>query len=1347
MHRTCIKGFVAMALAGATALAGSFTSDFSDPNQLGFSLTSNGAMRPDGVTMFMPTIENGHLVLTYNENSEQGSIILDDLDSYQAIESFKVTFKLQIGPGSGNPADGTSFSFGSVVYSTSNFGEEGTGTGISVCFDIYDNGGGEAPAVEVKFGGTVLAHTGFTKAEMVTSQFEDVSIELTRAGMLNVSYKGQVICANLLLPDYTPMQGQFAIGARTGGENGNQWIDDLNVTTVVVGAHTAPSITANPQDQTVPEGEDASFSVGFDGSAPLTFKWLKNNTEVPGAASPTLALTDVSFADNQAKIKCEVSNAVGSATSQEATLTVVQDLTPPTLVSAKGSTDFLGVVVTFSEGVEDASGGNKDNYAIAGLTVNAATVFGSQVVLTTSQQNEGATYTVVVNNVKDRSVAGNTIAANSQAEFKTFVFMPGRILHKKFVNFDDNAGGNPDNLFADARYPNQPDRVDLMSMWEYPPDGAGRVLADPARNYFDTLEGFFIPPETGNYVFFTAGADRWWLYLSTDENPANKVMVAGEPGGWSDPRGWVQMHSGSLESRRSDMSALNQWATAPTITLEKGKRYYMEEVHHDPSWCGADDFGATYIREGEPDPPSGTAPTLTGAVVGCYVDPSGSSITISQQPRDATQEVGRSALFTVVASGTSAYGAALTYQWQMMAPGGATWGDIAGATGASYLTPLLTLADNGTKYQVVMTVPGLAQTSAAATLTVVSDIAPPQLAGAGALPSQTGSTFDVGISFNEAVDPVSAGTLANYSLSAGTITGITFYTGSPGVVLTATGLAVGSTYTVTVQNVKDLAGNAITSASKPFKVSAMQWGVVGANEMALGNGVLATAENSFDVYSDGIGEWGTYDETTFVYEEVTGDSDKVVRVEYQDASSQWARAGLIARDVTNFGVDRTTQEGGAAGRYQKVHVNPVQTAMGTAGNNSYEGNQRLTTGAATTSAGGGGTPQYPNAWCRLQRVGQVFTIFRSDNGVDWTQLGTSTFNPAMPDKLFVGPEYSPENGNISNPEQQGVFVAKFRNYGNFPPALGAKIAWVSFHPADDTPSADAATAGFTRAPDVGYTDLLAANGYQVTRIVTSGTPDTALLNTFDLVIISRSVPSGDYQDPPETLAWNGITAPTILINGYILRNSRLAYVTGGNLPDTAGPVRLSVKKPSHPVFAGITLEADGTMVNPYADLVSFNGTVQRGISANTDPLGGGGTLLATIAAAGDPGNGGLAIAEWFAGAKMANSAADTLGGHRLAFLTGSREASGLTSQGAGIFDLAADGASLFLNAVDYMLEPVLMFTSIVRNPDGSITLTWSGEATLEAATSVTGPWQAVSGATSPYTFTPEVPIMFGRLVQ
>src|SRR5262245_3877972 len=80
----------------------------------------------------------------------------------------------------------------------------------------------------------------------------------------------------------------------------------------------------------------------------------------------------------------------------------------------------------------------------------------------------------------------------------------------------------------------------------------------------------------------------------------------------------------------------------------------------------------------------------------------------------------------------------------------------------------------------------------------------------------------------------------------------------------------------------------------------------------------------------------------------------------------------------------------------------------------------------------------------------------------------------------------------------------------------ANIYFVSIHPADSTPSALAVTAGFTQAPDIGYTQLLQANGHTVTRVLSTDIPNAALLNTADLVIISRSVPSGHYELDAET---------------------------------------------------------------------------------------------------------------------------------------------------------------------------------------------------------------------------------------
>lgn len=313
----------------------------------------------------------------------------------------------------------------------------------------------------------------------------------------------------------------------------------------------------------------------------------------------------------------------------------------------------------------------------------------------------------------------------------------------------------------------------------------------------------------------------------------------------------------------------------------------------------------------------------------------------------------------------------------------------------------------------------------------------------------------------------------------------------------------------------------------------------------------------------------------------------------------------------------------------------------------------------------------------------------------------------------------------------------------------ANIAWVSFHAADDKPSAAAATAGFAKAADVGYTDLLKAAGHKVTRFVTTGTPDAAVLNTFDLVIISRSVPSADYQDPPETAAWNGIKAPMMILGGYVLRANRLGLMTGNTIPDTAGPAKLTVNNPAHPIFASISLDASKTTVNPYSDIVSFNGTPQRGVSVVTDPPAGGATILATIGTAGDPAFGGLAIGEWLPGASV-GSDRDKLGGKRLVFLTGSREVSGLTSEGAGIYDLTPDGAKMFLNAVNYMAgttpgqSPTRPTLSISRTATG-LSITFTG--TLQSAASVTGPWTDVAGATSPHTVTTTQGIRFYRTRQ
>jgi hypothetical protein len=264
-------------------------------------------------------------------------------------------------------------------------------------------------------------------------------------------------------------------------------------------------------------------------------------------------------------------------------------------------------------------------------------------------------------------------------------------------------------------------------------------------------------------------------------------------------------------------------------------------------------------------------------------------------------------------------------------------------------------------------------------------------------------------------------------------------------------------------------------------------------------------------------------------------------------------------------------------------------------------------------------------------------------------------------------------------------------------ASAANIAWVTFHQDANMASAGAmgAVPPHTVAPDKPYTDLLTANGHTVTRVLTTNDAPAAhiaQLNAFDLVIIGRSVDSGHYQTDAETAAYNSITAPMIISSGYLIRNNRLGFTSGNTIPDTfisgtSTDVRLTVNKPSHPIFAGVPLDGSNTMVNPFASLVTFSGAEQRGISVNTSPVNPGGHVLATVGTAGDPALGGMMIGKWSPGDIMVNDGVDDiLAGHRLVFLTGSREVNTISTQTAGLFDLGPDGGRLLLNAVDFMLN-------------------------------------------------------------
>ncbi|MBT1690522.1 PQQ-dependent sugar dehydrogenase [Dawidia soli] len=99
---------------------------------------------------------------------------------------------------------------------------------------------------------------------------------------------------------------------------------------------TAPAITTQPVSQTVTAGQSVTFSVTATGTAPLTYQWQRNNTNITGATGASYTIANVQ-ASHAGTYRVIVSNAAGSATSNNATLTVGTGLrnpdNPPTTVS------------------------------------------------------------------------------------------------------------------------------------------------------------------------------------------------------------------------------------------------------------------------------------------------------------------------------------------------------------------------------------------------------------------------------------------------------------------------------------------------------------------------------------------------------------------------------------------------------------------------------------------------------------------------------------------------------------------------------------------------------------------------------------------------------------------------------------------------------------------------------------------------------------------------------------------------------------------------------------------------------------------------------------------------------
>lgn len=989
------------------------------------------------------------------------------------------------------------------------------------------------------------------------------------------------------LDPFLPIEGEFLASNRTLGP---------------------ASITAQPQNQSVDERGDVTFTVGADGTPPYSYQWSKNGEAIDGATGLSLTVSGAAMSDDGAVYSVEVTGADGSATSDDAVLTVIPDTVAPSVLGAKGISSLTEVVLTFSEPMDQATAETPGNYSIngGGLNVTDASLSpsGTVVTLTTASQTLGTKYTIIINNLIDSAASPNPLPADTKAVF----FPTGKLQEiDGFIVFEaENYDRNLDDLWIrDTERGNPSGGVSMVNV-----NGSGGSVDATRLEYDITFEQSEI-----YRVWYRASGDNGnddsgWLYIDDERPFGREDGNSASMTGFSGAADFVWRSDSQDGPDPYTIDVLAGEAIVALARREDGS-YFDKFIFTTDMDFTPTGFGPAETREGAPGAPT---VELTGPVDG-EVFAAGGSLTFSATGTgDSGLEIDRvefTANGELVATAT---GSPFEVTWNNLPDGifgirATAFDEIGQSVTSQSVTvsignpppqgllvvgtasdPELNTADAGVKER--LEAQGWQVSVVQAPASVTTDADGKQLV----VVSSTVNSGDVGDKFRHIEVPVIAWEQAvqdNFlmTLDDGSVRG-----------------------TLADQTEID-----IVNADHPL-----------AGGLSTGIVTTTTAPQAYS--------WGTPNENAVIIATIADNPDQAVVYGYEKG------AGLI---------DDTPA--------------PERRVMFLWGDDGF---------AAHTD--------------------EVLSLF--DAAVEWA----SGIAPSAPG------------------------------------AAAANIAWVSFHAADDEPSGAADQAGFTAASDAVYTELLRTTGHNVTRFITSGTPDVGVLNAHDLVIISRSVSSGDYQDASEAGAWNSIEAPMLILGGYVLRTSRLGLTTGTTMVDTEGPIKLQVEDPSHPIFNGISLDNSNLMVNDYATVVEFDGTVQRGVSINNNDPAGDGVVLASVGSDADPTFGGMVIGEWQAGDVTENGSADVLGGHRVVLLTGSREAAGLTSQGAGIYDLFDDGATMFLNAVEYMTgkagapgggEPAVEPTISIARDGAGISVTFTG--TLQSADSVDGPWTDEAGASSP----------------
>jgi hypothetical protein len=172
-------------------------------------------------------------------------------------------------------------------------------------------------------------------------------------------------------------------------------------------------------------------------------------------------------------------------------------------------------------------------------------------------------------------------------------------------------------------------------------------------------------------------------------------------------------------------------------------------------------------------------------------------------------------------------------------------------------------------------------------------------------------------------------------------------------------------------------------------------------------GSAAKVETGWDLIAGGVDIWEKSDQFHFLYRQISGDFNVMVRVESFKPAHLYSKAGLMIRE--NLKAD-------------SAHMMFLVFADNSPRNNNlgaYEMQFRSLAASDCQAIYPAKRPPappefpaaYPNSWLRVERRGDQFSAFASTDGKAWKLYAAQML--ALPGLVYVGPALTSHNAEIA----------------------------------------------------------------------------------------------------------------------------------------------------------------------------------------------------------------------------------------------------------------------------------------------------------------------------------------------